>query len=234
LFENAQFREVEMKKLVALILIMGLALALLVACGDGDAGETTRAPQESNAEQEMPEIVEMPSEEPADLWEGEMTKVKIEFQDFGDVIVELNRDAAPITVDNFLGLVRDGFYDGVGFHRIIEGFMIQGGDPAGTGMGGADENIKGEFASNGVANPIQHKRGVISMARSGEPNSASSQFFIMHQDSPFLDGDYAGFGRVVEGMEVVDEIAENTPVTDGNGSVDRENHPIMTRVSVLD
>ena len=227
-----------MKKVLALVLIMGLALTLLLAC-NGDEEETANdTAQENNATQEappaVPETLEFPAEEPADLWEGEMTKVKIEIEDFGDIIVELNRDAAPLTVDNFLGLVNDGFYDGVGFHRIIEGFMIQGGDPDGTGMGGSGENIKGEFTSNGVENPIQHLRGVISMARAQDPNSASSQFFIMHQDSPFLDGDYAAFGRVVEGIEVVDAIATTVPVTDGNGSVERENHPIMTRVSVVD
>ena len=226
-----------MKKVLALVLIMGLALTLLVAC-NGDEEETAYdATQENNAAQEAPtapEPLDFPEEEPADLWEGEMTKVKIEIEDFGDIIVELNRDAAPLTVDNFLGLVNDGFYDGVGFHRIIEDFMIQGGDPDGTGMGGSGQNIKGEFTSNGVMNPIQHVRGVISMARANDPNSASSQFFIMHDDSPFLDGDYAAFGRVVEGIEVVDAIATTVPVLDANGSVAPENHPIMTRVTELD
>jgi len=163
-----------------------------------------------------------------------MTRVKIEFEDFGDVIVELDHDAAPQTVDNFLRLVNDGFYDGVGFHRIIEGFMIQGGDPDGNGTGGSGENIVGEFSANGIDNPISHDRGVISMARSMDFDSASSQFFIMHQDGHFLDGEYAGFGRVVEGMDVVDAIAENTPVTDGNGTVAPENHPRMLRVTVID
>jgi len=224
-----------MKKISTLILVMGLALLLsvgLVACGDREAEYEQSSGQEAS-EQEAPPV-EPQNEEPADLWEGDMPKVKIEIQDFGDVVVELNREVAPQTVDNFLRLVNEGFYDGVGFHRIIDGFMIQGGDPDGTGMGGSDENIQGEFASNGIDNPIMHNRGVISMARSGDPNSASSQFFIVHQDSHFLDGEYAAFGRVVDGMDVVDAIAENTPVTDGNGSVERENHPIMTRVSVIE
>ncbi|MBR6337136.1 MAG: peptidylprolyl isomerase [Ruminococcus sp.] len=126
----------------------------------------------------------------------------------GDVMkLELYPDAAPITVENFLKLVGQGFYDGLIFHRVISGFMIQGGDPQGTGMGGAKEKIKGEFLANGVNNPIKHTRGVISMARSQMPNSASSQFFIMHQDSPHLDGQYAAFGKVVEGIEAVDRIA---------------------------
>lgn len=127
----------------------------------------------------------------------------------GKVIkLELYPDKAPITVANFEKLVSKGFYDGLCFHRVIKGFMIQGGDPLGNGTGGADEDIKGEFAENGVPNDIKHVRGVISMARSMMPNSASSQFFIMHKDAPHLDGQYAAFGRVVEGIEVVDEIAD--------------------------
>ena len=129
----------------------------------------------------------------------------------GKVIkLELDETAAPKTVANFNKLVSEGFYDGLSFHRIIPGFMIQGGDPVGNGTGGSKENIVGEFASNGVNNPIKHTRGVISMARAMDPNSASSQFFIMHADAPHLDGNYAAFGHVVEGLEVVDEIA-NTP-----------------------
>lgn len=129
----------------------------------------------------------------------------------GKVIkLELDETAAPKTVANFNKLVSEGFYDGLSFHRIIPGFMIQGGDPVGNGTGGSNENIVGEFASNGFNNPIKHTRGVISMARSMDPNSASSQFFIMHADAPHLDGNYAAFGHVVEGLEVVDEIA-NTP-----------------------
>ena len=129
----------------------------------------------------------------------------------GKVIkLELDETAAPKTVANFNQLVSEGFYDGLSFHRIIPGFMIQGGDPVGNGTGGSKENIVGEFASNGVKNPIKHTRGVISMARAMDPNSASSQFFIMHADAPHLDGNYAAFGHVVEGLEVVDEIA-NTP-----------------------
>lgn len=128
----------------------------------------------------------------------------------GKVIkLELDETAAPKTVANFNKLVSEGFYDGLSFHRIIPGFMIQGGDPIGNGTGGSKENIVGEFASNGVNNPIKHTRGVISMARSMDPNSASSQFFIMHADAPHLDGNYAAFGHVVEGLEVVDEIANN-------------------------
>ena len=138
--------------------------------------------------------------------------VVIEMQNGGKIKLELDANAAPITVENFEKLVRQGFYDGLTFHRVISGFMIQGGCPEGTGMGGPGYSIKGEFSANGVENPIKHERGVISMARAQSPDSAGSQFFIMHADAPYLDGQYAAFGRVVSGMEVVDEIA-NT-VTD--------------------
>lgn len=133
--------------------------------------------------------------------------VQIEMENGKKILLELYPDAAPVTVVNFLKLVGEGFYNGLIFHRVISGFMIQGGDPMGNGMGGSKENIKGEFRMNGHDNPISHKRGVISMARAQNPNSASSQFFIMHQDGEFLDGQYAAFGKVVEGMDTVDEIA---------------------------
>ena len=135
--------------------------------------------------------------------------VIIEMENGKEIKLELYPEKAPITVENFLKLVNEGFYDGLIFHRVIKGFMIQGGDPQGTGMGGAKEKIKGEFLANGVPNDIKHVRGVISMARAQNPNSASSQFFIMHQDASYLDGQYAAFGRVVEGMDAVDEIAES-------------------------
>ncbi|MEY8382683.1 peptidylprolyl isomerase [Christensenellaceae bacterium 44-20] len=134
--------------------------------------------------------------------------IVIEMQNGGKIELELDAKAAPITVENFEKLVREGFYDGLIFHRVISGFMIQGGCPEGTGMGGPGYHIKGEFAANGVENPIKHVRGVISMARAQAPDSAGSQFFIMHADAPYLDGQYAAFGKVVSGMEVVDQIAD--------------------------
>lgn len=146
--------------------------------------------------------------------------VIIEMDNGSQIKIELDPTAAPITCANFEKLVNDGFYDGLTFHRIIPGFMIQGGDPLGNGTGGSKETIKGEFASNGVNNPLKHTRGVISMARAMNPDSASSQFFIMHADAPHLDGDYAAFGKVVEGMDVVDQIANertdfrDKPLTD--------------------
>ena len=137
----------------------------------------------------------------------EQTKIKITMENNKEIELELFRDIAPITVDNFVKLVKEGFYDGLIFHRVIKGFMIQGGCPQGVGTGGPGYKIKGEFSKNGVKNDLKHDRGVISMARSAHPDSAGSQFFIMHQNSLHLDGQYAGFGKVVKGMEVVDEIA---------------------------
>lgn len=133
--------------------------------------------------------------------------VTITMDDNSQIKVELYPEIAPITVENFVKLVKEGFYNGLTFHRIIRGFMIQGGCPQGTGTGGPGHNIKGEFAGNGVENNLKHTKGVISMARSQSPNSAGSQFFIMHQDSPHLDGQYAAFGKVIEGLDVVDYIA---------------------------
>ena len=140
--------------------------------------------------------------------------IRITMQNGKTIDLELDHSAAPITCENFEKLVKQGFYNGLTFHRVISGFMIQGGDPQGTGMGGPGWHIKGEFLQNGVANPIKHTRGVISMARSMDPNSAGSQFFIMHEDGEFLDGQYAAFGKVLEGMDVVDKIA--AVKTDGN------------------
>lgn len=155
--------------------------------------------------------------------------VQIEMENGSLIKIELYPDIAPITVKNFEKLVGQGFYDGLIFHRVISGFMIQGGCPDGTGMGGPGYEIKGEFASNGVKNTLKHSRGVISMARSMMPDSAGSQFFIMHEDAPHLDGQYAAFGKVIEGMEVVDEIA-NTPV-DGN---DRpKTKQVMKKVTII-
>lgn len=156
--------------------------------------------------------------------------IVIEMDNGGIIKIQLDPTAAPKTVENFENLVKKGFYDGLGFHRIIPGFMIQGGDPLGNGTGGSDENIIGEFSSNGISNPIKHERGVISMARAYDPNSASSQFFIMHADAVHLDGNYAAFGKVIEGMDVVDQIAM-TPT----GFQDKPTHPvIMKKVSMID
>lgn len=160
--------------------------------------------------------------------------VNIKIKNYGTIELELDADVAPITVANFAKLVNEGFYNGLTFHRIIDGFMIQGGDPLGNGTGGSDENIKGEFAVNGVKNSISHVRGTISMARASDYNSASSQFFIVHEDSEFLDGQYAGFGKVTKGIEIVDKICEDTQVQDGNGTVLYKNQPIIEEITMID
>ncbi len=160
-------------------------------------------------------------------------QVEIEIQNYGKIRAELDADKAPITTTNFIRLAKNQFYDGLTFHRIIDGFMIQGGDPLGNGTGGSNEQIKGEFLANGVANPLKHTRGAISMARAMDNDSASSQFFIVHEDSLFLDGQYAAFGYVTEGIEIVDQICQDTPVEDRNGTVLKPNQPVITAVRVL-
>lgn len=160
--------------------------------------------------------------------------VKINIRDYGSITVELDAEHAPVTVENFMKLANDGFYNGLSFHRIMDGFMMQGGDPLGTGLGGSEATIKGEFTANGVENPLSHTRGAISMARSQHMDSASSQFFIVHKDSLFLDGEYAAFGYVTEGMEVVDQICGSVKATDTNGSILAENQPVIESVEVID
>ena len=164
---------------------------------------------------------------------AEKIYAEIVVENYGDIILELDPETAPLTVANFIELADNHFYDGLTFHRIIYGFMIQGGDPNGNGTGGSDKNIVGEFAANGIPNELSHTRGVISMARAYDPNSASSQFFIMHQDALYLDGQYAAFGKVISGMDVVDAICISVPVTDNNGSVSRENQPVITSVRII-
>lgn len=159
---------------------------------------------------------------------------EIQVKDYGTITVELDADTAPITVTNFVNLAKDGFYDNLTFHRIMDGFMIQGGDPNGNGTGGADQTIKGEFSSNGVENEISHTRGTISMARAQDPDSASSQFFIVQSDSTFLDGDYAAFGKVTEGMDIVDEICKNANPTDDNGTVKADEQPVIDSIQITD
>lgn len=170
---------------------------------------------------------------PAELASGRH-HVVINMENYDPITVEIYADEAPITATNFLKLADEKFYDGLTFHRIISGFMIQGGDPLGNGMGGSDETIKGEFAANGVENPLSHTRGAISMARSQFPDSASSQFFIVHEDSAYLDGNYAVFGYVTEGMETVDQICADTQVEDSNGTVLPENQPVIQSIEVID
>ncbi len=159
---------------------------------------------------------------------------EIVVKDYGTIDVELDADTAPITVTNFVKLAQEGFYDGLTFHRIMDGFMIQGGDPNGDGTGGSDENIKGEFSNNGVENDISHTRGTISMARATDPDSASSQFFIVQTDSTFLDGDYAGFGTVTDGMDIVDKICKDANPTDDNGTIPSDEQPVIETIKITD
>ncbi len=222
-----------MKKLTALFLCMALCTVMATGCGSKtDAPAKTDSEASTNEEQAGEEQTDESVQKETEA--GGLHHVAIEVADYGTISLELDGDTAPISVENFLKLAGDGFYDGLTFHRIISGFMIQGGDPLGNGTGGSDENIKGEFSENGVENNISHVRGVISMARSMDPDSASSQFFIVHEDSTFLDGQYAAFGHVTEGMEIVDQICENTPVQDDNGTVNSEDQPVITSVTVID
>lgn len=206
-----------MKKILPLVLIVMLAVTAFTGC-------------QKKEEVKQEETVQIPEE---DLLSGKH-HVEIVFKDYGTMKLELDADTAPITVTNFVNLAKEGFYDGLTFHRIISGFMIQGGDPDGNGTGGADHTIKGEFEQNGVENKMLHKRGVISMARAKAPNSASSQFFIMHEDAPHLDGAYAAFGQVTEGIEIVDQICEDITETDSNGIVPKAQQPVMETVKVID
>lgn len=157
-------------------------------------------------------------------------QVEIKVKDYGTIYAEIDADTAPITVTNFVNLCKKHFYDGLTFHRIIKDFMIQGGDPNGDGTGGSDETIKGEFSDNGVKNPLKHTRGALSMARSQDNDSASSQFFIVQKTSSYLDGQYAVFGYVYEGMDIVDKICDDVQVEDNNGTVAKENQPVIESI----
>ncbi|MDO4321267.1 MAG: peptidylprolyl isomerase [Lachnospiraceae bacterium] len=194
-----------------------------------DAGEGQK---ETEAQSTGEDQKETEAQDAGESLKGPQVEIKV--KDYGTIKLTLDKTNAPITVDNFVKLAEEGFYDGLTFHRIIDGFMIQGGDPLGNGTGGSDETIKGEFSENGVDNKISHKRGVISMARSQMPDSASSQFFIVQADSTYLDGQYAGFGYVTEGMEVVDEICKKVTVQDQNGTVSKEDQPVIESITVTE
>jgi len=231
-----------MKKTVILLLCAFLFSAALTGCSsdtaDTDDTKASDTEDSGNADDSDPARTgeDTDSGDPGTntgLQNG-LHHVEIDINGYGTIALELDADTAPISVTNFMALAEDGFYDGLTFHRIIDGFMIQGGDPLGNGTGGSDTNIKGEFAKNGIDNSISHKRGVISMARSGDPDSASSQFFIVHEDSTFLDGEYAAFGHVTEGMDIVDQICKDTPVQDDNGTVGTDDQPVINTVKVID
>lgn len=222
----------KIKKVLAAVLLTALCIT---GCGnsatetENTAGKDTTTASDSVQK----ETTQEENAEAADTLTGKHN-IEIEIENYGTISVELDADVAPITVTNFVNLAKEGFYDGLTFHRIISGFMIQGGDPLGNGTGGSDQTIKGEFSANGVENGLSHTRGTISMARSQDYNSASSQFFIMHEDNAGLDGQYAAFGTVTEGIEIVDKICEDTQVEDDNGTVLAENQPKITSIKVVD
>ena len=174
-------------------------------------------------------LLAVPAFGPAET--ADLPLVRISVEGYGDIYAELYPDIDPVTVGNFLSLTDRGFYNGLTFHRIISGFMIQGGDPLGNGTGGSEQTIKGEFSANGVDNPLAHSRGVLSMARSSNMDSASSQFFIMHADASHLDGNYAAFGKVLAGMNVVDALCRDTAVTDNNGTVPPADQPVIREIT---
>ena len=208
-----------MKKLLSICLAALLVLSL-AGCGKTSVVGITTTSKASAANEESQGVGTHHAE--------------IEIQDYGTITVELDGDAAPITVQNFMDLANAGFYDGLTFHRIISGFMMQGGDPNGNGTGGSENTIKGEFSANGVENPLSHTRGAISMARAQAPDSASSQFFICHADSTFLDGQYACFGYVTDGMDVVDAVCEAAQPTDDNGTISADQQPVITAIRITD
>ncbi len=241
-----------MKKFLCLVMILCFMIGF-TACGKEKADTTA-----GNGQSQGSSLQEIENEIPEGFDGDKSYTAVIKIKDQGEITVALDAKAAPITVANFVNLAKSDFYNGLTFHRIIEGFMIQGGDPNGNGTGGSEKNIKGEFSANGIENSLKHDRGVISMARSGSVyeqylamgyklsdlpkeakadieramNSASSQFFIVHKDSAHLDGSYAAFGKVTQGMDIVDKLAEKTPVTDGNGTVAKENQPVIESIII--
>ena len=204
------------------------------AAETNENGETVAAAAETGENGEtVAAAAETVPEEPVELMTGKH-HATITVANYGKIMVELDADTAPITVTNFITLAKDGFYDGLTFHRIIDGFMIQGGDPDGSGTGGSGKNIKGEFSANGIENAISHTKGTISMARGNDFNSASSQFFIMVDDALYLDGQYAGFGHVTDGQDVVDKIAADAQPVDSNGLIAADAQPVIQKIEVVD
>lgn len=213
--------------LVVILIILAISVYFITKKGE-NSNEKQNVQEDAQTEQKEE------NKEEKSMYSSGKHHAQIVIKNYGTISLELDADMAPITVENFANLVNDGFYDGLTFHRIISGFMIQGGDPEGNGLGGSNKEIKGEFSANGVKNTISHTRGVISMARAQSYNSASSQFFIMHEDAPYLDGSYAAFGHVTEGIEIVDKICEDTKVEDSNGTVIKENQPVIEKIIMID
>ena len=221
-----------MKRLISIILMAALLSLCLTGCGDTreNADKSTAKTTKKESFAEKKDVDTSNSQYLTGKHHAEIV-----IAEYGKLELELDADVAPITVTNFVNLVKKGFYNGLTFHRIMSGFMIQGGDPNGDGTGGSEETIKGEFKSNGVENTMSHKRGVISMARTqNDPDSASSQFFIVQADSDFLDGDYAAFGKVTAGMDIVDKICQSVQPIDNNGTVPADQQPKITAIKVID
>jgi len=216
-----RYKKKNIKKVIYILLIISIVLFGLAGCNKDDANskDTENATKETDSNNKFNIIGKR--------------QVEIEVENYGTIKLDLDEKSAPITVNNFIKLAKEGFYDGLTFHRIISGFMVQGGDPLGNGMGGSDETIKGEFAINGIENVLSNTRGAISMARSKDYNSASSQFFIVHEDSTFLDGSYAVFGYVTDGMDIVDKMCSEIPVQDNNGTVKDEDQPVIKFIKVI-
>ena len=221
-----------MKRLISIILMAALLSLCLTGCGDTreNADKSTAKTTKKESFAEKKDAGTSNSQYLTGKHHAEIV-----IAEYGKLELELDADVAPITVTNFVNLAKKGFYNGLTFHRIMSGFMIQGGDPNGEGTGGSEETIKGEFKSNGIENTMSHKRGVISMARTqNDPDSASSQFFIVQADSDFLDGDYAAFGKVTAGMDIVDKICQSVQPIDNNGTVPADQQPKITAIKVID
>lgn len=245
------------RKFLAVLCVTAVSASLLSGCGSEKKTEEKEAAgevqgnelsdgseeEEETASEEVKSEDEEKTEDSSDA-EGVMLDVssplsgthhaEMILKDYGTIKMELDADTAPLTVTNFVKLVQEDFYDGLTFHRIINDFMMQGGDPEGNGTGGAEETVKGEFSNNGVENDISHTKGVISMARSTDYDSASSQFFIVQADSTYLDGDYAAFGHVTEGMDIVDEICKNAKPINSGGLIDTPEQPVIEDIVIVD
>ena len=204
------------KKSLMLFMVVGLVFFL---AGCGDEGDSSASDPVGSGDFEIPN--------------PELPVVSIYIEGHGEIIAELYPEYAPITVHNFIDLAESGFYNGLTFHRIIDGFMMQGGCPYGEGFGGSGQNIVGEFEANGITNPLRHTRGVLSMARSMDFNSASSQFFIIHQNSPWLDDEYAAFGKVIYGIDVVDSVVASVEPIDGNGTISEDDQPVIREIRLI-
>ncbi|MCR4673316.1 MAG: peptidylprolyl isomerase [Lachnospiraceae bacterium] len=200
--------------------------------GEAETSADTAAPETEAGKEGSSETAIMLPKGAFDISGDELVFADIEIENYGTITVALDKTIAPVTVKNFVNLANEGFYDGLTFHRIMNGFMMQGGDPNGNGSGGSGTTIEGEFSSNGVVNPITHVAGAISMARAKDPNSASSQFFIVQKDSTFLDGNYAAFGYVISGQDIVDRICSDAKPTDSNGTIKDEEQPIIRSITV--